>query len=334
MKLADNIKPKILAVDDEPNNLQVINQVLSENYQLRFAKNGKDAIEIATRQQPDLILLDIMMPDMDGFEVCRQLKICKVTAHIPIIFVTAMSEMEDECKGFELGGVDYIIKPISPEIVRARVKTHLTLVSANELKETRMHIIQRLGRAAEYKDNETGFHVLRMSHYSKLIAMAAGLDESSQETLLNAAPMHDIGKIGTPDYILLKPIKLDDDEWEIMKKHANVGADIIGEHDSALLKMARSIALTHHEKWDGSGYPQGLKGEEIPLAGRIVAIADVFDALTSARPYKKAWPVEEAVAYINSAAGSHFDPELIECFNNVLPDILVIKDHWEESKCS
>jgi putative two-component system response regulator len=245
-----------------------------------------------------------------------------------------MSEMEDECKGFELGGVDYIIKPISPEIVRARVKTHLTLVSANELKETRMHIIQRLGRAAEYKDNETGFHVLRMSHYSKLIAMAAGLDESSQETLLNAAPMHDIGKIGTPDYILLKPIKLDDDEWEIMKKHANVGADIIGEHDSALLKMARSIALTHHEKWDGSGYPQGLKGEEIPLAGRIVAIADVFDALTSARPYKKAWPVEEAVAYINSAAGSHFDPELIECFNNVLPDILVIKDHWEESKCS
>jgi putative two-component system response regulator len=332
MKLADNIKPKILAVDDEPNNLQVINQVLGENYQLLFAKNGKDAIEIATRQQPDLILLDIMMPDMDGFEVCRQLKICKGTAHIPIIFVAAMSEMEDECKGFELGGVDYIIKPISPEIVRARVKTHLTLVSANELKETRMHIIQRLGRAAEYKDNETGFHVLRMSHYSKLIAMAAGLDESSQETLLNAAPMHDIGKIGTPDYILLKPIKLDDDEWEIMKKHANVGADIIGEHDSALLKMARSIALTHHEKWDGSGYPQGLKGEEIPLAGRIVAIADVFDALTSERPYKKAWPIGEAVAYMNSAAGSHFDPELIECFNNVLPDILVIKDHWEESK--
>ncbi|TWX72611.1 two-component system response regulator [Colwellia sp. C1TZA3] len=332
MKSVDSVKARILVVDDEPNNLQVINQVLGEEHQLLFAKNGKNAIKIAMQQQPNLILLDIMMPEMDGFEVCKQLKSSEVTAHIPIIFVTAMSENEDECKGFEVGGVDYITKPICPAIVRVRVKTHLTLVGINELKETRMHIIQRLGRAAEYKDNETGFHVLRMSHYSKLIAKASGLDECSQESILGAAAMHDIGKIGIPDRVLLKPGKLDADEWAIMKSHTSIGADIIGEHDSALLKMARSVALSHHEKWDGSGYPNGLQGKEIPLAGRIVAIADVFDALMSVRPYKKAWPLAEAVAYMNAAAGSHFDPELIKAFNKVLPEILAIKEKWAESE--
>tara|TARA_R110001592_G_scaffold113940_14_gene313313 strand:- start:452 stop:1480 length:1029 start_codon:yes stop_codon:yes gene_type:complete len=334
MQLTYNAKAKILVVDDEPNNLQVINQVLVGNYQLVFAKNGQRAIEIAIEQQPDLILLDIMMPGMDGYEVCRELKNIKSTAHIPIIFVTAMSEMENECQGFEAGGVDYITKPICPEIVRVRVKTHLSLVGVNELKETRMQIIQRLGRAAEYKDNETGLHVIRMSHYSKLIAMAAGLDEFTQETLLNAAPMHDIGKIGIPDHILLKPGKLDAKEWAIMKTHANIGSDIIGEHDSPLLSMALSIALTHHEKWDGSGYPNHLKGQEIPLVGRIVAIADVFDALTSERPYKEAWPVDKAIAHMNSVSGSHFDPDLIKLFNAVLPDILLIKNKWPELKAS
>jgi putative two-component system response regulator len=332
MKLVSTTKSKILVVDDEPNNLQVINQVLGSKNQLAFAKNGELAIKIATQQRPDLILLDIMMPEMDGFEVCRRLKACEITAHIPIIFVTAMTEMEDECKGFEVGGVDYITKPICPEILRVRVKTHLSLVGLNELKETRMHIIQRLGRAAEYKDNETGFHVKRMSHYSKLIAKAAGLDECYQESILDAAAMHDIGKIGIPDRILLKPGKLDADEWEIMRSHTTIGADIIGEHDSTLLKLARSVALSHHEKWDGSGYPNGLKGEEIPLAGRIVAIADVFDALTSERPYKKAWSVEEAVAHMNASSGTHFEPELIECFNQVLPEILEIKEQWAESE--
>ncbi|MBA6352982.1 two-component system response regulator [Colwellia sp. BRX8-2] len=334
MQLTYNAKAKILVVDDEPNNLQVINQVLVGNYQLVFAKNGQRAIEIAIEQQPDLILLDIMMPEMDGYEVCRTLKKIKSTAHIPIIFVSAMSNMENECQGFEAGGVDYITKPICPEIVRVRVKTHLSLVGVNELKESRMQIIQRLGRAAEYKDNETGLHVIRMSHYSKLIARAAGLDEFSQETLLNAAPMHDIGKIGIPDHILLKPGKLDAKEWAIMKTHANIGADIIGENDSPLLSMALSIALTHHEKWDGSGYPNHLKGQEIPLVGRIVAIADVFDALTSERSYKAAWPVDKAIAHMNSVSGSHFDPDLIKLFNAVLPDILLIRNKWPELKAS
>ena len=333
MQLTYNAKAKILVVDDEPNNLQVINQVLVGNYQLVFAKNGQRAIEIAIEQQPDLILLDIMMPGMDGYEVCRELKNIKSTAHIPIIFVTAMSEMENECQGFEAGGVDYITKPICPEIVRVRVKTHLSLVGVNELKETRMQIIQRLGRAAEYKDNETGLHVIRMSHYSKLIAMAAGLDEFTQETLLNAAPMHDIGKIGIPDHILLKPGKLDAKEWAIMKTHANIGADIIGEHDSPLLSMALSIALTHHEKWDGSGYPNHLKGQEIPLVGRIVAIADVFDALIHKRCYKEPWALDDILALFKKETNKHFDPDVIAAFTRRLADILELNNKLTKSDC-
>jgi putative two-component system response regulator len=322
---------KILVVDDEPNNLQVINQILAKYYHLLFAKDGRRAIELARQQQPQLILLDVMMPEMDGFETCRRLKQDPVTAKIPVIFVTAMSDIEDEYQGFELGAVDYITKPISPATVRARVRTHLSLVSINELQDTRLQIIQRLGRAAEYKDNETGLHVIRMSHYSMLLARAAGMTEEEQDLILHAAPMHDVGKIGIPDHILLKPDKLNNNEWQIMQTHANMGADIIGIHDSPLLNMAHIIALTHHEKWDGSGYPEGLSGASIPLVGRIVAIADVFDALTSVRPYKNAWPVDEAIEHMVACRGSHFDPHLIDLFLTILPDILLIKEKWAET---
>lgn len=322
--------PKILVVDDEPNNLQVLKQVLGDSHMLLFAKSGERAIALANEQHPDLILLDVMMPDMDGFETCQQLKANKGTANIPVIFVTAMSEIENEYKGFEMGAVDYITKPISPSVVRARVKTHLSLVKVSELQESRLEIVRRLGRAAEYKDNETGLHVIRMSHYSMLIGEAAGMNEYDQELLLNAAPMHDIGKIGIPDSILMKPGKLTAQEWQIMSRHPSIGADIIGEHNSPLLKMARKIALTHHEKWDGSGYPQHLKGEKIPLVGRIVAVADVFDALTSVRPYKKAWTVEEAVDYIDHASGTHFDPGLVSLFHEVLPEFMDVMHRWEE----
>lgn len=322
---------KILVVDDEPNNLQVINQILAKYYHLLFAKNGNRAIELAQQQQPQLILLDVMMPDMDGFETCRRLKQDPATAKIPVIFVTAMSDIEDEYQGFELGAVDYITKPISPATVRARVRTHLSLVSINELQDTRLQIIQRLGRAAEYKDNETGLHVIRMSHYSMLLARAAGMTEEEQDLILHAAPMHDVGKIGIPDHILLKPDKLDNDEWQKMQTHASMGADIIGKHDSPLLNMAYIIASTHHEKWDGSGYPEGLSGTNIPLVGRIVAIADVFDALTSVRPYKNAWPVDEAIEHMVSCRGSHFDPHLIDLFLTILPEILHIKEKWAET---
>jgi putative two-component system response regulator len=199
-----------------------------------------------------------------------------------------------------------------------------------ELEETRMEIIRRLGRAAEYRDNETGLHIIRMSKFSQILGQATGMSDQDSGMLLNASPMHDIGKIGIPDSILLKPGKLDADEWEIMKTHSSIGAKILSGHPSELMQMAREIALTHHEKWDGSGYPGGLSGEEIPLSGRIVALADVFDALTSERPYKKAWAVDDAVSFIKENSGKHFDPTLVELFIDRLDEIIEVRDKYAE----
>ena len=323
-------RPQLLVVDDEPANLQVLRHILQEDYRLLFAKDGAKALELAAREKPELILLDVMMPGMTGYQVCAQLKATPATSAIPVIFVTALADVKDEAQGFAVGAVDYITKPVSPAIVKARVRTHLSLVRVEELRETRLQIVQRLGLAVEYKDNETGLHVIRMSHYSRVLALAAGFSEAQAEELLNAAPMHDVGKIGIPDAVLRKPGKLDGEEWEVMKQHAQIGADIIGEHPSGLLRMAREIALNHHEKWDGSGYPRGIGGAEIPVEARIIAIADVFDALTSERPYKKAWPVEEAVQLLREQSGRHFDPELVELFLGQLPAILEIKERWAE----
>ena len=336
-------KQLVLVVDDAPDNIDVLGAVLDNDYDIKVALNGEKALEIAQHQpRPDLILLDIMMPRMDGYEVCQRLKSDPATSNIPVIFVTAKDEVADEKNGFELGAVDYITKPISPSIVKARVKTQLDLHDqkrslarlvqerTEELNDTRLKIIQRLGRAAEFKDNETGMHVIRMSHFSKLIALAYGGHAEWVDNLFNAAPMHDVGKIGIPDHILLKPGPLDDQEWDLMKQHTLFGADIIGKDHNPLLQMSRSIALTHHERWDGSGYPQGLAGKQIPLEGRIVAIADVFDALISERPYKQAWSLEQAVAAINQDSGSHFDPELIRLFNQVLPDIIEIRKQYAD----
>ena len=323
-------KPTLLLVDDEATNLQVLRQILQDDYRLLYAKDGEKALELAQNHAVDLILLDIMMPAMTGYDVCRKLKALAHTAPVPVIFVTALADVKDETEGFEVGAVDYITKPVSPPIVRARVRTHLSLVDAAELRRSRLQVIQTLGQAAEYKDNETGMHVIRMSYYARQLALAAGYSEGQAEDLLNAAPMHDVGKIGIPDAILQKPGKLDEDEWKIMRSHAEIGAAIIGEHAGGLLKMARMIALTHHEKWDGSGYPKGLKGEEIPHEGRIVAIADVFDALTSVRPYKRAWTVDEAVEALRRDSGKHFDPQLVELFIANLPAMLEIKEQWRE----
>ena len=328
----EDTRPKLLLVDDEPTNLQVLRHILQDGYRLLFAKDGIKALELAEREQPDLVLLDVMMPGMTGYEVCAALKQSPVTHAIPVLFVTALNDACDEARGFEVGAVDYLTKPVSPPIVRARVRTHLSLVRVDELQRTRLQIVQRLGLAAEYKDNETGLHVIRMSHYARLLALAAGFSEAAADELLNAAPMHDVGKIGIPDAILQKPGKLDAEEWQIMRTHAQIGAEIIGEHESGLLQLARRIALTHHEKWDGSGYPNGLKGEEIPLEGRIVAIADVFDALTSARPYKKPWSVEDALGLLQRESGRHFDPQLVELFIQQLPGILEVKARWAEKE--
>ena len=318
-------RAKLLIVDDEPLNLQVLRQILQQDYQLIFARDGEKALALAQAEHPQLILLDIMMPGLTGLETCQRLKQNPSTQDIPVIFVTALADDRDETEGFAVGCVDYITKPLSPPIVLARVKAQLSLVSAHILRETRLQIIQRLGRAAEYKDNETGLHVIRMSHFAREIALAAGMGEADAEELFNAAPMHDLGKLGIPDAILRKPGKLDPDEWEIMKQHARIGAEIIGDDKSTLLKLAASIALNHHEKWDGSGYPQGLIGDAIPLEARIVALADVFDALTSKRPYKNAWSIEETVNYIRNEAGKQFDPELVAAFEKALPRIVEIR---------
>lgn len=327
------MKPKILIVDDELVNLNLLRATLeNEGYKLFFAKSGENALQQVTTHNPDLILLDIMMPGLSGYDVCIRLKSNEKTKNIPIIFVTTRNTEINEADGFALGAVDYITKPISQPIVRARVKTHLSLVQVEKLESSRLLIIQRLGRAAEYRDNETGLHVIRMSHYSRILAQALGQPDDWCEMLLNAAPMHDVGKIGTPDHILLKPGKLDDDEWKIMRQHPGTGAGIIGKHDSPLLEMSRLAALTHHEKWDGTGYPRGLAGEEIPLEGRIIAIGDVFDALTTARPYKKAWSIEKAINLLKKESGKHFDPNLVPIFlrEDIFRQVLDVREKWAE----
>lgn len=341
---SNELKATVLIVDDNSDNLDVLSGVLRPFYKVKAAINGELALKVAgAKNKPDIILLDIMMPGMDGYEVCRRLKSDPSTANIPVIFVTAKSETKDEQTGFELGAVDYITKPISVPIVLARVSTQLALYNqqrelevlvkqrTQELEDTRLEIIQRLGCAAEYKDNETGLHVIRMSWYSRFLAEQIQANEDWVELVYNAAPMHDIGKIAIPDRVLLKPGKLDQEEWKIMQTHVECGVEILGEHDSDLLTMAREIALYHHEKYDGSGYPNGVSGEDIPLSARIVAIADVFDALTSVRPYKAAWPLEKAVALLEEEAGKHFDPVLVPAFIECLPRVLEIKDKYMDS---
>lgn len=323
-------KPKILIVDDEPQNLQILRHILNEEYSLTFAKDGSKALELARDQLPDLVLLDIMMPGLTGYDVLTKLKESELTKDMPVIFVTAISDVDDEAYGLELGAVDYISKPVNAAIVKARVKTHLSLVKVDELNETRLEIIRRLGYAAEYKDNETGLHVIRMSQYARVIAKAAGLSDDKADMIMNAAPMHDVGKIGIPDKILLKPGKLDDKEWQVMKQHPFIGSKIIGKHKSPLLTMAAEIAFCHHEKWNGEGYPRRLKEKQIPLAARIIAIADVFDALTTKRPYKEAWSVDDAVKLIEEESGKHFDPNLVPLFVSRLDEMLKIRDKWKE----
>ncbi|KAF0204991.1 MAG: response regulator containing a CheY-like receiver domain and an HD-GYP [Gallionellaceae bacterium] len=348
MKLDE--KSSLLVVDDTPENIDVLHGILSEDYIVKVATSGQMALKIVAMQPPDLILLDVMMPVMDGYEVCRQLKENQATRHIPVIFITARNKVADEAKGFELGAADYISKPVSPPIVRARVRAHLALAdqryylqelvvertselerSNQKLEKTYLAMIQQLGRAADYRDNETGLHVLRVGNYSKLLGRAAGLLESHVELLMYASMMHDIGKIGIPDHILLKPGKLTEDEFDVMKSHSTIGAKIIGEQDAEILQMAREIALTHHEKWNGKGYPNGLSGSDIPLLGRIVAIVDVFDALTCVRPYKTAWPVEKALELISREAGQHFDPELVKLFFSLEADIRRVAIEYGEA---
>ena len=334
-------KWRILIVDDEPNNLQLLRQVLKGKYQLSMATNGQQALEIAAQVRPDIILLDVMMPELDGYETCIKLKADPATHLIPVIFVTAKADVVDEKRGFDVGAVDYITKPISGPIVQARVSTHLALYNqqkamqiqinqrTQELAESQKAAIHMLGEAGHYNDTDTGLHIWRMAAYASTLASKAGWRVSKAKQLQFAAPMHDTGKIGIPDAILKKPAKLDAEEWEIMKTHAQIGHDILSKSKTPLFQMAAEIALGHHEKWDGSGYPHGLSGTDIPESARIVAIADVFDALTMKRPYKEAWPIAKAFDEMKNGRGQHFDPNLLDCFFDHQLDILKVKEEWD-----
>nr|CRH05718.1 Putative response regulator with Response regulator receiver domain and HD domain [Candidatus Magnetococcus massalia] len=337
----------ILAVDDTPTNIDVLKGVLADTYIVQAAVNGPMALKILQRKRPDLILLDIMMPDMDGFEVCRQIKADETTRDIPIIFLTAKTEIEDETLGLTLGAVDYISKPISPPILKERIKIHLELKQSrdalrqqNELLEER--VIERtrkmeelqdvamvaMGSLAEARDPETGNHIRRTQHYVRLLAEKLRNHPKFQDyltpevitTLYKSAPLHDIGKVGVPDHILLKPGILTDEEFVTMKLHADYGRDAILAAEQTMsggdsfLHFAKEIAIGHHEKWDGSGYPQGLSGDDIPVSARLMAVADVYDALISKRVYKPSMPHEKAMAIIEEGRGSHFDPDMVDAF--------------------
>lgn len=318
----------LLIVDDEPQNLAVMRQILSQDYRLVFARSGVDALAAVHKHQPALVLLDIQMPDRNGYDVCRSLKADPRTEGIPVIFVTSMSDVGNEAEGFAAGAVDYIVKPVYPAIVLARVRAQLSLVRATRLEQSYRDAISMLGEAAHFNDSDTGVHIWRMAAYAAALAKASGWGPEECQQIELASPMHDTGKLGVPQALLQKPGPLDAQEWQIMKTHPQVGSDILGRSDSPVFRLAAEIALQHHERWDGNGYPQGLQGLAISEAARIVAIADVFDALSMKRPYKEAWPQERVVATIQSGRGSHFDPRLCDLFLSMLPEIEAIKAHW------
>jgi len=348
MTMGDADKATILVVDDTPDNLALMMDLLKDTYKVRLANSGERALKmLAGSPPPDLILLDIMMPGMDGYEVCQQLKSNPATRDIPVVFLTAKTEVEDERRGLEVGAVDYLTKPVSPPIVLARIKIHLALKAhadflrdksdflENEVTRRTREVmaiqdvtILAMASLAETRDSDTGNHIRRTQFYVKALAehlrshprFAAALSESTIQMLFKSAPLHDIGKVGIPDRILLKPGSFDAREFEVMKTHTTLGRDAIAHAEKQLgmqvdfLSMAKEIALSHQEKWDGSGYPQGLAGDAIPMSARLMAVADVYDALISRRVYKDGMPHAQAVDIIAQGRGSHFDPDIADAF--------------------
>ena len=346
----------VLVVDDQDFNLRLLEALLTPlGHKVRFAVDGIDCLEKVREEKPDIILLDIMMPRMDGFETAARLKGNPETKNIPVVMVTSLTEVDERIKALECGANDFLSKPVNELELRARVNSLLEVKAYHDhmqdyqrklesevarrtedlqkafaaIKSASLETIFRLARAAEFKDDDTGEHIIRIGHFSAAIARHMGLSEHEVETILYAAPMHDVGKIATPDAILRKAGKLDADEWRIMQQHARQGALILEGSDSELLQMAESIALTHHEKWDSSGYPQGLKGTDIPIAGRITAIADVFDALTSKRPYKEPFSLQKSLDIIRESRGSHFDPQVVDAFFSIIDVIQGIKLEYQ-----
>ena len=347
------LKSKILIVDDEPANVALLEDILEEQgyTYFRSTTDSRKTLTMYEEMRPDLVLLDLNMPHLDGFQVMEQLRELEQDSYAPILVLTAQSDRSTRIKSLEAGARDFLGKPFDLIEVKQRISNMLEIRLLHnhtrdqnrllelkvkertyELEETRREAILRLGRAAEYRDNETGMHVIRMSRLSARLAKEIGLSEQECQLILQASPMHDVGKIGIPDDILLKPGKLDDKEWKTMKMHPEIGAKILSGSRSELMQMAESIALSHQERWDGSGYPYGLKGEEIPLAGRIVAVADVFDALTSKRYYKDAFSVEESMKIIEDSSGKDFEPRLVEAFKNALPQMIKIVNELTDTE--
>jgi putative two-component system response regulator len=355
-------KPTILVVDDTPDNITLLCSLLGEQYRNKVATNGIRALKIAAAEpRPDLILLDIMMPDMDGYEVCRQLKANTATADIPVIFLTARTQEGDETKGFELGAVDYITKPITPPILMARVNTHIALQSARKVLEKQNLVLEEqveertyklaalqdaiiiaMASLAETRDNDTGQHIRRTQHYVRELALglraydtyADEIDNDFLSNLYKTAPLHDIGKVGVPDAILLKPGRLTPEEFNIMKKHTIYGRDAVVAAEKTMgtpeqfLTTAREITYSHHEKWDGSGYPLGLAGLDIPLSARLMAVADVYDALIAERVYKTPMSHEEASTIIIDGRGTHFDPDITDVFTQINDRLAAIAEQF------
>jgi cyclic di-GMP phosphodiesterase len=338
-------RPVILAVDDATELLALMAKALGADYDVVTAEDPGTAIEKAFAEpRPDLILLDIEMPDVSGFEVCQALKGEARTASIPIIFLTGKTEAEAQVEAFAIGAVDYIAKPINAGVLRARVRMHLALVNQRielerlveertaQLDKTRTELIRRLGRAMELHESAAvGNRVMRLGNYAKLISQAAGARPELAEMMMKAAPLHDIGKLGVPAEILRKAGKLSAPDWERVKRHPQLGADIIGEHDDPLLKLARQLALTHHEHWDGSGYPERLKGEAIPWPGRVMAIVDSFESMTTTQFHRDALPMERAEGEILRGAGTKYDPKLIEAFQKALPVMKKVREAYSDS---
>jgi len=318
----------ILIVDDEPGNLVIMGDILANSYKLVFARNGGETLVAVAKHRPVMVLLDIGLPDTDGYVLCRQIKEIDKDSTIQVIFVTAYTDMAHETAAFDAGAVDYIVKPVSPPVVRARVAAHLSMVRATVLERSYRDAILMLGQAGHYNDTDTGAHIWRMAAYASTLAQACGWDREHSALLELAAPMHDTGKLGIPQAILRKDGPLDEQEWAIMKTHPQIGYDILSKSDAPVFQLAAEIALRHHEKWDGSGYPGGLSGQDIPVSARIVALADVFDALSMKRPYKEPWAVDRVMAHLDASAGMHFEPALVTAFSSILPRILGIQRKW------
>ncbi len=337
------LRHRILIIDAIDEHTILLNNTLKNEYEILFTDDAKKAVLIADLKKPSLIILEFSSDKINGEEICIALRNNPSTCNIPIIFFSEKDHALYQMEGFDLGAVDYITKPFNPEIMKRRIAAHIMVHSKNkelqkevytrveEINNTRVKLIHKLCVAAEYKDDETTSHLIRMSHYCRIIATEYGLDDSQIEIIVNASPLHDIGKIGISDTILLKKGKLSKSERTQMMLHSEIGANILGKDKDPLLSAAYYIAYQHHEKWDGKGYPFGIGGTRISIYARIVALADVFDALTSVRPYKNLWDIDDAVEYIEDESGKSFDPQVVEAFKEALPQIKSIKAKIDKS---